>query len=117
MSKTIVGFNLNEWIELDQSGPGRTLGFVKFTVLDGDGDETTFKNLKVRLNPKGEPSLMSPTQPYKNRDGDPRGSADYGWCDALYARYVSAIFSREEIVAVLAKSEALASAAKVSVAV
>ncbi len=117
MPKNIVKFQLTEWIELDQEGPGRTLGFAKFTVKDGDGDETTFKNLKVRINPKGEPSLCAPTQSFTNRDGDPRGSADYGWEKTLYDRYVTAIFSREEVVAALAKSEERVSAAKVDVAV
>ena len=105
MSKKITAFTLTEWIELDQEGPGRTLGFAKFTVVDGDGDETTFKNLKVRINPKGEPSLCAPTQKFTS-NGKPRGSADYGWSDALYARYVTAIFSRPEVVSALAVSRA-----------
>lgn len=78
----------------------RTIGWCDFTFVLED-TEIGVRDLKLRVNAKGEHTLCAPSRRYKNADGEPRTRSAYKFDDGTYGILVDAIFQSDDVVAAL----------------
>ena len=104
MSKKIKNLTFRKSIHQSSTG-ARTLGYVDLTVLDGDGDETEYRDLKVRVNFKSVNTLCAPGRKFTNKDGKEMNRSAYKFGDELYAKLVNAIFRLPPVIAAKEESE------------
>lgn len=102
-SATIQNFQFRPFAgEVSASG-ARTIGWVDLTFVLGE-TEIEIRDLKCRVNARGEHTLCAPSRRYKNDAGQTRTRSAYKFDNETYSLLVDAIFQSDAVVAALGAS-------------
>ena len=97
----IKNFSFRAYVDDNVADSGaRTIGWCDLTFVLG-GTEIEIRDLKLRVNSRGEHTLCAPSRRYKNAAGQTRTRSAYKFDDETYSLLVDSIFQFDAVVAAL----------------
>ncbi len=106
MSRSMKNFEFKKSIgKLFPTGT-QTFGFCDLTIVDSDGNEFEFRDLRVKVNSKGEHTLCAPARPWTDKDGNKRYRSAYRFSESLYSALVDVIFKTKQVLAAITEARA-----------
>ena len=97
---TIKNFAFRPYAGEVAASGARTIGWVDLTFVLGS-TEIEVRDLKVRVNARGNHTLCAPSRRYTNAQGQTRTRSAYKFDDETYGLLVDAIFQSDDVVAAL----------------
>lgn len=103
MSVKIKNFAFRKYVGKTAPNGARTVGFADLTLVL-DTVEVELRDIKCRVNARGEHTLCAPSRRYTNAKGETRTRSAFKFDDSTYGALVAAIFANADVVRALGET-------------
>lgn len=103
MPVQIKNFAFRKYVSPASASGARTVGFADLTLVL-DTVEIELRDIKCRVNARGEHTLCAPSRRYSNAQGETRTRSAFKFDESTYGALRDAIFASEQVVSALGES-------------